>query len=207
MFLRVYLHDLSPPRGTRDPLLLITVTQSKQAHPMPTQIDALPKCLKPGLSKINMRYQYLFIPSALLGNAFAQAPTLSLQNNRVEQAGCAPKIHFCSNTSWRDCSAPISSPNHCVTTDRLNDVESIAIDLGLCCVFYSDENCNSMIWNTKNDGTWYPGLERVNDGFRNQVGSYMCKNGTLSSDCPAAGTATGIASGSTAAPTASQSTI
>jgi hypothetical protein len=38
-----------------------------------------------------MRYQDLFIPSALLGNVFAQT-TLSIQNNRLEQAECAPKV-------------------------------------------------------------------------------------------------------------------
>jgi hypothetical protein len=43
-------------------------------------------------SDCNMRYQDLFILSAPLGNAFAQTTLLSLQNNRVEQADCAPKV-------------------------------------------------------------------------------------------------------------------
>ncbi|KAF2850618.1 hypothetical protein T440DRAFT_468203 [Plenodomus tracheiphilus IPT5] len=148
-----------------------------------------------------MRYQYLFIPSALLTNAFAQTPTLSLQNNRVEQAGCAPKLHFCSNTAWRNCIAPITSPNRCVSTDRLNDVASIAIELGLCCQFYSDVNCQTLF----GDKAWYPGMTEITDTFKAQVGSYMCNNGITSSICPGAGAGNTTASGTPiASPTASQ---
>ena len=42
--------------------------------------------------EFSMRFLHLFFPSALVGNAFAQTAIVSLQNNRIEQAGCAPKV-------------------------------------------------------------------------------------------------------------------
>ncbi|KAH8621316.1 hypothetical protein IG631_24017 [Alternaria alternata] len=39
-----------------------------------------------------MRFLHVSVPSALFANAFAQTTIVSLQNNRVEQAGCAPKV-------------------------------------------------------------------------------------------------------------------
>ncbi|KAF1935116.1 hypothetical protein EJ02DRAFT_147440 [Clathrospora elynae] len=147
-----------------------------------------------------MRYQEFFISGALLGNAFAQTTILSLQNNRLEQADCARKLHFCSNTAWRDCSAPITSSNRCVSTDRLNEVASIAIELGLCCQFYSDAECNTPFGGE----AWYPGITEASDTFKAQVGSYMCNSGTTSSVCPGAGARNMTVSGSTATPTSSQ---
>ncbi|KAF7445909.1 hypothetical protein A1F99_092000 [Pyrenophora tritici-repentis] len=156
-----------------------------------------------------MRYQYLFIPSALLGNAFAQAPTLSLQNNRVEQANFAPKLYFCSNTEWRNCIAPVTSSDsdRCITTDRMDDVKSIAIDLGLCCAFYTDRECSGQHLAEENRVRWYPGFKEMPDLFNERVNSYMCNNGTLSSDCPVPrrkpGETSSVVSESTTTPTGS----
>jgi hypothetical protein len=46
------------------------------------------------------------------------------------------KLQFCANTAWKDCIASVISPNRYVSTNRLNDVASIAVGLGLCCQFY-----------------------------------------------------------------------
>jgi hypothetical protein len=139
------------------------------------------------------------------------------------------KVHFCSNTAWRDCTAPITSSSRCVSTDRLNDVTSIAIDLGLCCRFYryvysllrptfvawpfSDGDCNNPLLGP----AWYPGISEVPDNWKEGIGSYMCNNGTTSSICPGARNITvsssmtvlrsSTVSSSTANPTASHCTV
>jgi hypothetical protein len=68
----------------------------------------------------------------------------------------------------------------------------------------SDDNCNTPLMDQGGEETWYPGLEQVSDAFKAEVGSYMCNNGTLSSDCPGAGAANVSISGGVATPTASQ---
>ncbi|EUC27707.1 hypothetical protein COCCADRAFT_110967 [Bipolaris zeicola 26-R-13] len=150
-----------------------------------------------------MRCQKWCFSSALLGNVFAQSTIMiDLQHNRVEQADCPRKLHFCSKTAWSECAAPIISSDRCVAADRLNDVASIAIDLGLCCQFFSDDQCNTVYKDGGEEGQWYPGLKEVSSTFKEQVGSYMCRNGTTSSICPGAGAGNLVASNNAATPTA-----
>ncbi|KAJ6280823.1 hypothetical protein J3E71DRAFT_362238 [Bipolaris maydis] len=68
---------------------------------------------------------------------------IDLQHSRIKQADCPRRIsrtsnlHFCSKTAWRECAGLIISSDRFVAADRLNDVAYIAIDLGLCCQFFS----------------------------------------------------------------------
>jgi hypothetical protein len=82
-----------------------------------------------------MHYQLYFVASILLGTTHAQTTSLSLQNNRLTNE-CAPQLNLCSGADWTYCQVPITAPNRCVATDRLNDVNSISIGLALCCRFY-----------------------------------------------------------------------
>ncbi|XP_014550448.1 hypothetical protein COCVIDRAFT_115423 [Bipolaris victoriae FI3] len=150
-----------------------------------------------------MRYQHWCFISAFLGNVLAQSTmTINLQHNRVEQPDCPRRLHFCSETAWRQCAAPIISSDRCVAADRLNDVASIAIDLGLCCQFFSDDTCNTVYKvGEEEEGQWYPGLKEVSSTFKEGVGSYMCRNGTTSSICPGAGAGNLIISNNAATPT------
>ncbi|XP_014553198.1 hypothetical protein COCVIDRAFT_40757 [Bipolaris victoriae FI3] len=48
----------------------------------------------------------------------------------------------------------------------------------------------------------YPGLKEVSGTFKEQVGSYMCRNGTTTSVCPGEGAGNLVASKNAATPTA-----
>ncbi|KAF2181291.1 hypothetical protein K469DRAFT_490729, partial [Zopfia rhizophila CBS 207.26] len=75
---------------------------------------------------------------------------------------------------WRWCKSVVTSPLSCISTDDMSQVFSVAIDLGLCCRFYSDEKCSVGLNSWGGDGAWYPGTFGVNDQFRTSVGSYQC---------------------------------
>ncbi|KAJ5066036.1 hypothetical protein J3E74DRAFT_286443 [Bipolaris maydis] len=52
------------------------------------------------------------------------------------------------------------------------------------------------------EGQWYPGLKEVSGTFKEQVGSYMCRNGTTTSVCPGEGAGNLVASKNVVTPTA-----
>jgi len=66
----------------------------------------------------------------------------------------------------------------------------------------SDDKCNGPIVGALEG--WYPGIGSVDDNFRKEVGSYMCKNGSTSADCPGAGPANPTTSVSIARATSSR---
>ncbi|KAH7558648.1 hypothetical protein BM1_04785 [Bipolaris maydis] len=65
-----------------------------------------------------------------------------------------------------------------------------------------DDKCDNVYKDEGGEGLWYPGLKEVSATFREQVGSYMCRNGTTSSICPGAGAGNLVASENAATPTA-----
>ncbi|KAF2175320.1 hypothetical protein K469DRAFT_611114, partial [Zopfia rhizophila CBS 207.26] len=83
---------------------------------------------------------------------------------------------------WRWCTPVVTSPLSCIPTDDMGRVASIAIDLGLCCRFYSDSNCSQVYRGWGILGAWYPGNSDVGDYFKATVGSFQCLNST--STCP-----------------------
>jgi hypothetical protein len=134
-------------------------------------------------------------------------------------ANMSPQLKFCSNYNWQNCTEPISDSSHCVSADRLNDVASIAIDLGLCCRFFrsvcfcfsilaifsscSDGNCSAAWSGYGGTKAWYPGTNGVDNSFRQQVGSYMCTQTDRDEHCPGLGGAGVTASASMALATPS----
>ncbi|KAF2189944.1 hypothetical protein K469DRAFT_562296, partial [Zopfia rhizophila CBS 207.26] len=88
-------------------------------------------------------------------------------------------VHFCTEKEWRWCTPVVTSPLSCIPTDDMGRVASIAIDLGLCCRFYSDSNCSQVYRGWGILGAWYPGNSDVGDYFKATVGSFQCLNSTL----------------------------
>lgn len=135
-------------------------------------------------------------------------------------ANMLPQLKFCSNNNWQNCTEPMSESSHCVSADRLNDVASIAIDLGLCCRFFrsvcfcfpilalfsscSDNTCSAAWSGYGGTRAWYPGTSSVDSIFKQQVGSYMCTQTDRDEHCPGLGGAS-VTSASMALSTLSSS--
>jgi hypothetical protein len=131
-------------------------------------------------------------------------------------ANMSPRVKICAGVNWKNCTEPISRSSQCVSADRLNDVVSIAIDLGLCCRFYrlvcfcslcfsscSDGNCSASWLGWGGTPVWYPDAGALGDDFRQGVGSYTCTQTSRVENCPGLGGANVTASASLASVTPS----
>ncbi|OCK72863.1 hypothetical protein K432DRAFT_314562, partial [Lepidopterella palustris CBS 459.81] len=98
------------------------------------------------------------------------------------------QVHLCTETNWQYCTESITSPLNCVVADNMDNINSIAIDLNLCCRFYADDQCSvsymgapSLLYNEQ----WFPGSPQVSDLLKNCIGSYQCLDSNTT--CPPLG--------------------
>ncbi|KAF7569470.1 hypothetical protein PtrM4_118850 [Pyrenophora tritici-repentis] len=153
-----------------------------------------------------MQYPIWFTAGIIFSTTRAQTTNLTIYNNRTE-GSCAPSINLCSRTNWQDCYAPITTSSRCVPADRLDKVASIAIDLGLCCRFYTDDKCITPFAGYGGTQAWYPGTSQVEDAFKEQVGSYTCRATKVIEGCPGSAMTNGSASISAAYVTTTHSVV
>ncbi|KAF2181286.1 hypothetical protein K469DRAFT_692157 [Zopfia rhizophila CBS 207.26] len=117
---------------------------------------------------------------ALLPVIYATNITLPFSATLTEKKGvwgdeCTPKVYFCSGLLWQFCYSPLQSPLTCAPIDNMDNVNSFAIGLNLCCRFYADSKCGVAFGQQDWDmPRWYPGLWGIGDDFKPVIGSYQC---------------------------------